>query len=207
MKKFLKTYETELVFSLSLIFVIFTILIMIESVKSKREVVIIDRENVELQIINRELQNEIFKYEKKMYILERKINEAEKINENQKQQLKSSTSNLEAKIIEVVKISKDTALLYLFNELENEQKNVIANYDNLLILKDSLILEKNNIIKSYVLATDKMTNEIERLHAEKNELLINEMTSKGKIKKRNKIIAIGGTIVAGGIATAILLNR
>ena len=77
----------------------------------------------------------------------------------------------------------------------------------MLILKDSLILEKNNIIKSYVLATDKMTNEIERLHAEKNELLINEMMSKGKIKKRNKIIVVGSAVVAAGITTAILINK
>jgi hypothetical protein len=52
-----------------------------------------------------------------------------------------------------------------------------------------------------------MSAEIERLHAEKNEMLINEMTYKDQIKKRNKIIIAGGAIVAAGITTAILINR
>ena len=52
-----------------------------------------------------------------------------------------------------------------------------------------------------------MSNEIEKLHAEKNEMLINEMMYKDKIKKRNRIIVAGGAIVAAGITTAILINR
>ncbi len=52
-----------------------------------------------------------------------------------------------------------------------------------------------------------MSNEIERLHAENNEMLINEMISRDKIKKRNKIIIAGGAIVAAGITTAILITR
>ena len=52
-----------------------------------------------------------------------------------------------------------------------------------------------------------MSNEIERLHAENNEMLINEMINRDKIKKRNKILIAGGAIVAAGITTAILINK
>ena len=52
-----------------------------------------------------------------------------------------------------------------------------------------------------------MSNEIERLHAKNNEMLINEMINRDKIKKRNKIIVVGGAIVTAGITTAILINR
>ena len=106
-----------------------------------------------------------------------------------------------------VEETEDTTLISLFDEVVANQESLISSLENTIKLKDSIILEKDKIIESYVFATEKMSNEIERLHAENNEMLINEMTYKDKIKKRNRIIIAGGAIVAAGITTAILINR
>jgi hypothetical protein len=129
------------------------------------------------------------------------------LNEKQAKDLAESMQNLEYEIVKTVEETEDTTLISLFDEVATNQENLINSLENTIKLKDSIISEKDKIIESYVFATDKMSNEIERLHAENNEMLINEMIRKDKIKKRNKIIIAGGAIVAAGITTAILINR
>jgi hypothetical protein len=207
MKKIMKLIDENRTLSVGIAIVFFIILfgILLHN-GQKGNVLILDQENPELAKISKVLEIEVLKYEKEVFILEAKINEAEKINKNQAKQLELSTDNLETEIIEVVKISKDTVLLSLFDKSKVDQENLIESYDVLLILKDSIILEQENVIKSYVFATNQMSNEIEILHAKNNEMLINEMMSKGKIKNRNKALIAGCAVVATVITTAILIK-
>ena len=129
----------------------------------------------------------------------------------QKKQLKNelteSLQELEYQVVRAAELTQDTSMIEALDKMIIQQDLLIENFATTIILKDSIIEQKDSIIKSYVLAVDGMTNEIERLHAENNELLINEKISKGKIKKRNRIIVVGGSIVAAGITTVILLNK
>lgn len=171
------------------------------------EPIVLYRENPELQKINSELKNQIFKSESKILILETKIETLEKTKNQQSWNLVNSTENLETEVVEVVKIVQDSTLIILLDRVKFEQKSLVKTYENIITLKDSVIFEKDNLVKSYVFATDKMSNEIEKLHAENNELIINNSKNKGKIKKRNRIIVVGSAIVVAGIATAILIKK
>ena len=173
----------------------------------KKNVLVIERENTTLRNINKTLTNEVAKSQDKILILEKKIESMEILNEKQAKDLAESMQNLEYEIVKTVEETEDTTLISLFDEVAANQESLINSLENTIKLKDSVISEKDKIIESYVFATEKMSNEIEKLHAEKNEMLINEMICKGKIKKRNKIIVAGGAIVVAGITTAILINR
>ena len=173
----------------------------------KKNVIVIERENSMLRHINKTLTDEVAKSQDKILILEKKIDSMEILNEKQAKDLAESMQNLEYEIVKTVEETEDTTLISLFDEVAANQESLISSLENTIKLKESIILEKDKIIESYVFATEKMSNEIERLHAEKNEMLINEMTYKDQIKKRNKIIIAGGAIVAAGITTAILINR
>jgi hypothetical protein len=173
----------------------------------KKNVIVIERENSMLRHINKSLTDEVAKSQDKILVLEKKIESMEILNEKQAEDLAESMQNLEYEIVKTVEETEDTTLISLFDEVAANQENLINSLENTIKLKDSIISEKDKIIESYVFATDKMSNEIERLHAENNEMLINEMIRKDKIKKRNKIIIAGGAIVAAGITTAILINK
>lgn len=173
----------------------------------KNEPLVLYKQNPELQDINKTLTFDVAKYQNKILILEEKIKDMETLNKQLTAKLSESTENLEYEIVKAVEETQDTSLIVLFDEMQKDQQNLIENYVKTIALKDSVILEKDNVIKSYVIATDKMSNEIGSLHAKNNEMLINEMMSKGKIKKRNRVIAVGSAIIVGGITTAILLNR
>ena len=172
----------------------------------RKNVIVIERENSKLQAINKTLTDEVAKSQDKILVLEKKIDSMEILNEKQAKDLAESMQNLEYEIVKMVEETEDTTLISLFDEVAANQENLISGLENTIKLKDSIISEKDKIIESYVFATEKMSNEIERLHAENNEMLINEMISRDKIKKRNKIIVAGGVIVAAGIAGIILLN-
>jgi len=173
----------------------------------KKNVLVIERENPKLQAINKALTFEVAKSQNKILILEEKIKGMEILNKKQAEKLSESMQNLEYEIVKTVEETKDTTLISLFDEVVINQESLINSLENTIKLKDSIITEKDKIIESYVFATEKMSNEIERLHAENNEMLINEMISRNKIKKRNRIIVAGGAIVVAGITTAILINR
>ena len=183
------------------------VVILLITCNHRKNVIVIERENSMLQRINKTLTNEVAKSQDKILILEEKIESMEILNEQQAKDLAESMQNLEYEIVKTVEETEDTTLISLFDEVAANQENLISSLENTIKLKDSIIAEKDKIIESYVFATEKMGNEIERLHAEKNEMLINEMTYKDQIKKRNKIIIAGGAIVAAGITTAILINR
>jgi hypothetical protein len=183
------------------------VILLITCNQGKKNVLVIERENSMLRHINKSLTGEVAKSQDKILILEEKIESMEILNEKQAKDLAESMQNLEYEIVKTVEETEDTTLISLFDEVAANQESLISGLENTIKLKDSIILEKNKIIESYVFATDKMSNEIERLHAENNEMLINEMIRKDKIKKRNKIIIAGGAIVAAGITTAILINR
>ena len=168
---------------------------------------VIERENSMLRNINKVLTDEVAESQDKILVLENKIESMEILNEKQAEDLAESMQNLEYEIVKTVEETEDTTLISLFDEVAANQEGLISSLENTIKLKDSIILEKDKIIESYVFATEKMSNEIERLHAENNEMLINEMIRKDQIKKRNKIIVAGGVIVAAGITTAILINR
>jgi hypothetical protein len=173
----------------------------------KKNVLVIERENSMLRNINKTLTDEVVKSQDKILILEEKIESMEILNKKQTKDLAESMQNLEYEIVKTVEETEDTTLISLFDEVAANQESLINSLENTIKLKDSVISEKDKIIESYVFATEKMSNEIERLHAENNEMLINEMISRDKIKKRNRIIVAGGAIVAAGITTAILINR
>jgi len=173
----------------------------------KKNVLVIERENTTLRNINKTLTNEVAKSQDKILILEKKIESMEILNEKQAKDLAESMQNLEYEIVKTVEETEDTTLISLFDEVAANQESLINSLENTIKLKDSVIAEKDKIIESYVFATEKMSNEIERLHAENNEMLINEIINRDKIKKRNRIIVAGGAIVAAGITTAILINR
>ena len=173
----------------------------------KKNVLVIERENTMLRNVNKVLTDEVAKSQDKILVLEEKIDSMEIMNEKQAKDLAESMQNLEYEIVKTVEETEDTTLISLFDEVAANQESLINSLENTIKLKDSIIVEKDKIIESYVFATDKMSNEIERLHAENNEMLINEMINRDKIKKRNKIIIAGGAIVAAGITTAILINK
>lgn len=183
------------------------VILLITCNQRKENVLVIERENAMLRNINKTLTDDVAKSQDKILILEKKIESMEILNEKQAKDLAESMQNLEYEIVKTVEETEDTTLISLFDEVASNQESLISGLENTIKLKDSIILEKDKIIESYVFATEKMSNEIERLHAEKNEMLINEMTYKDKIKKRNRIIIAGGAIVAAGITTAILINR
>jgi hypothetical protein len=183
------------------------VILLITCNQRKKNVIVIERENAMLRQINKTLTDEVAESQDKILILEKKVESMEILNEKQAKDLAESMQNLEYEIVKTVEETEDTTLISLFDEVAANQESLISSLENTIRLKDSIIVEKDKIIESYVFATDKMSNEIERLHAEKNEMLINEMTYKDKIKKRNKIIIAGGAIVAAGITTAILINR
>jgi hypothetical protein len=183
------------------------VVILLATCNHRKNVLVVERENTMLRNINKTLTNEVAKSQDKILILEEKIESMEILNEKQAKDLAESMQNLEYEIVKTVEETEDTTLISLFDEVAANQESLINSLENTIKLKDSIIAEKDKIIESYVFATDKMSAEIERLHAEKNEMLINEMTYKDQIKKRNKIIIAGGAIVAAGITTAILINR
>ena len=183
------------------------VVILLFTCNHRKNVIVIERENSMLRNINKTLTDEVAKSQDKIVILEKKIDSMEILNEKQAKDLAESMQNLEYEIVKTVEETEDTTLISLFDEVAANQESLISSLENTIKLKDSIILEKDKIIESYVFATEKMSNEIERLHAENNEMLINEMISRDKIKKRNKIIIAGGAIVAAGITTAILINK
>jgi len=202
--KFLKENGTAL--SLFAVVIIFAIIAGIAGRLTQDDPIVIYKENPELLKINSELQNQVFEHESKILILEAKIDNLEKTKTQQSWNLVNSTNNLESEVVEVVKIVQDSTLIFLLDDVKIEQKSLVKTYENIIVLKDSVIYEKDNLIQSYVFATDKLGNEIEKLHAENNELIINNSKNKGKIKKRNRIIVAGCLTVAAGIAGVILLN-
>ena len=183
------------------------VILLITCNHRKKNVLVIERENSTLRNINKTLTDEVGKSQNKILVLEKKINDMEILNKKQAEKLSESMQNLEYEIVKTVEETEDTTLISLFDEVVANQESLISSLENTIKLKDSIISEKDKIIESYVFATEKMSNEIERLHAENNEMLINEMTYKDKIKKRNRIIIAGGAIVAAGITTAILISR
>ena len=183
------------------------VILLVTCNQRKKNVLVIDRENSMLRNINKTLTDEVIKSQDKILVLEKKIDSMEILNEKQAKDLAESMQNLEYEIIKTVEETEDTTLISLFDEVAINQEGLINSLEKTIELKDSIISEKDNIIESYVLATEKMSNEIQILHAKNNEMLINEMISKNKIKKRNKIIVAGGAIVVAGITTAILINR
>jgi hypothetical protein len=183
------------------------VVILLITCNHRKNVIVIERENTTLRNINKTLTDEVSKSQDKILILEKKIESMEILNEKQAKDLAESMQNLEYEIVKTVEETEDTTLISLFDEVAANQENLISSLENTIKLKDSVILEKDKIIESYVFATEKMSNEIERLHAENNEMLINEIINRDKIKKRNRIIVAGGAIVAAGITTAILINR
>jgi len=183
------------------------VILLITCNHRKKNVLVIERENSMLRHINKTLTDEVAESQDKIVILEEKIESMEILNEKQAKDLAESMQNLEYEIVKTVEETEDTTLISLFDEVAANQESLISSLENTIKLKDSIISEKDKIIESYVFATDKMSNEIEKLHAEKNEMLINEMAYKDQIKKRNKIIIAGGVIVAAGITTAILISR
>ena len=191
---------------------IFTLIVVVVIIANtcgnleQSEPIVLYRENPELQKINSELKNQIFESESKILILETKIENLEKTKNQQSWNLVNSTENLETEIVEVVKIVQDSTLIFLLDRVKIEQKSLVKTYENIIELKDSVIFENENMIQSYIFATDKLSNEIESLHAKNNELLIIDSRNKGKIKKRNRIIVVGCSVVAAGIMGAILLN-
>ena len=183
------------------------VVILLITCNHRKNVIVIERENTTLRNINKTLTDEVSKSQDKILILEKKIESMEILNEKQAKDLAESMQNLEYEIVKTVEETEDTTLISLFDEVAANQESLISGLENTIKLKDSIISEKDKIIESYVFATEKMSNEIERLHAENNEMLINEMICKDKIKKRNRIIVAGGAIVAAGITTAILINK
>ena len=183
------------------------VILLVATCNHRKNVIVIERENSTLRNINKTLTDEVSKSQGKILILEKKIESMEILNEKQAKDLAESMQDLEYEIVKTVEETEDTTLISLFDKVAANQEKLINSLENTIKLKDSVIAEKDKIIESYVYATEKMSNEIERLHAENNEMLINEMISRDKIKKRNRIIVAGGAIVVAGITTAILINR
>jgi hypothetical protein len=208
MKKFIDFIKTDygVIFIIYAVIIFLVLFVKIGDAFYKNETLVIYKQNPELQKINEDLKNQVFESESKILVLETKIEALEKTKKQQSWNLSNSTQNLENEVVEVVKIVQDSTLIFLLDRVKIEQKNLVKTYENIIELKDSVIFEKDNMIKSYVFATDKMSNEIESLHAKNSELLINDSRNKSKIKKRNRIILVGGSIVAAGIAGVVLLN-
>ena len=209
MKKFMEFLKTDTGIMLSVFTVIVIAMIAAWTCdrSAQNEPIVIYKQNPELQKINDELKTKVCESESKILVLQTKIETLEKTKKQNSWNLANSTNNLETEIKEVVEIVQDSTLIILLDRVKLEQKKLVKTYENIIELKDSVILEKDGIIQSYVLATDKMSDEIELLHAKNNELLINDSRNKSKIKNRNKIIIVGGSIVTAGIAGAVLLSR
>lgn len=209
MKKFIDFIKTDygVIFIIYAVIIFLVLFVKIGDAFYKNETLVIYKQNPELQKINEDLKNQVFESESKILVLETKIEALEKTKKQQSWNLSNSTQNLENEVVEVVEVIQDSTLIFLLDRVKIEQKSLIKTYENIIELKDSVITEKDNMIQSYVFATDKMSNEIEVLHAKNNELLINDSRNKSKIKKRNRIIIIGGSIVAAGIAGVVLLSR
>lgn len=186
--------------------IILLVILAIWDSAGKNEPLIIYKQNPELLEINENLKNQVSESESKIIVLQSKIETLEKTKKQQSWNLSNSTENLESEVVEVVKIVQDSTLIFLLDRVKIEQKSLVKTYENIIVLKDSVIFENENMIQSYVFATDKLSNEIESLHAKNNELLINESRNKDKIKKRNRIIVVGCSVVAAGIAGVVLLN-
>ena len=163
------------------------VILLVTCNQRKKNVLVVERENTTLRNINKTLTDEVTKSQDKILVLEKKIESMENLNEKQAKDLAESMQNLEYEIVKTVEETEDTVLISLFDEVATNQESLISGLENTIKLKDSIISEKDKIIESYVFATEKMSNEIERLHAENNEMLINEMISRDKIKKRNRI--------------------
>ena len=209
MKKFIDFIKTE-AGAIILIYVAIVFLVIFVKIGDafyKSESLVIYKQNPELQKINEELKTKVFESESKILVLQSKIETLEKTKKQNSWNLANSTDKLETEIKEVVEIVQDSTLIILLDRVKLEQKNLVKTYENIIELKDSVILEKDGIIQSYVLATDKMSDEIELLHAKNNELIINDSRNKSKIKNRNKIIIVVGSLVAAGIAGVVLLSR
>lgn len=204
--EFLKT-DTGIMLSVFTIIVVTMIFAWTCDRSAQNEPIVIYKQNPELQKINEELKTKVSESESKILVLQSKIENLEKTKKQNSWNLANSTNNLETEIVEVVKIVQDSTLIILLDRVKLEQKNLVKTYENIIELKDSVIFEKDNLIQSYVFATDKLSNEIEVLHAKNNELIINDSRNKSKIKNRNKIIIVGGSIVTAGIAGAVLLSR
>jgi uncharacterized membrane protein YdfJ with MMPL/SSD domain len=204
-KLFIRSYAAVIILTAFIVFMLFLAFNLDALVKN--EPLVLYKQNPELSKINEDLKNQVFEREAKILVLETKIETLEKTKKQQSWNLANSTNNLETEVIEVVKIVQDSTLIILLDRVKLEQKSLVKTYENIIELKDSVIFETDKMVQSYVIATDKMSNEIESLHAKNNELLINESRNKGKIKKRNRIIIIGGSIVAAGIGGLILLSK
>ena len=209
MKKFVEFLKTDTGIMLSIFTVIVIAMIVAWTcdISEQNEPIIIYKQNPELQKINDELKTKVCESESKILVLQTKIETLEKTKTQNSWNLANSTDKLETEIVEVVEIVQDSTLIILLDRVKLEQKNLVKTYENIIELKDSVIFEKDNLIQSYVFATDKLSNEIEVLHAKNNELLINDSRNKSKIKNRNRIIVVGSTIVAAGIAGVVLLSR
>ena len=209
MKKFIDFIKTE-AGAIILIYVAIVFLVIFVKIGDafyKSESLVIYKQNPELLRINEELKTKVFESESKILVLQSKIETLEKTKKQNSWNLANSTDKLETEIKEVVEIVQDSTLIILLDRVKLEQKKLVKTYENIIELKDSVILEKDNMIQSYVFATDKLSNEIEVLHAKNNELIINESRNRSKIKNRNRIIVVGSTIVAAGIAGVILIGR
>ena len=208
MKKIKEFFKSDAnILAIAGIVIMLVILVITVNIFDKKEPVVIYKQSPELLKIKDELKNQVFESESKILVLETKIESLEKLKVQNSQDLTNSTIDLEKEVVEVVKIVQDSALIVLLDDVKIEQQNLVNTYENIIELKDSVILEQNEMIRSYVIATDKLSNEIEILHAKNNELIINNSRNKSKIKKRNRIIAIGGTVIIAGITGAILLRQ
>ena len=207
--KTIKQFFSKHISTLCLLAIITCIIIvaLLANNCDKPEPVIVYQQNPELLKINEELQSQIFERESKILVLQTKIENLEKTKKQQSWNLSNSTQNLESEIIEVVEVVRDSTLIFLLDRVKIEQKNLIKTYENIVELKNKKKIQNDRMIQSYVIATDKLSDEIEILHAKNNELLINDSRNKSKIKKRNRIIVVGGSIVAAGIAGVILLTK
>ena len=207
MKKIIELLTQKEIAYIIAVFALIVILVVIANTCDKSDPLVIYQQNPELLKINNELQSQIFERESKILVLQTKIETLEKSKKQQTWNLSNATNQLETEVIKVVEIVQDSTLIILLDRVKLEQKKLVKTYENIIDLKDSVILEKDGMIQSYVIATDKLSNEIEILHAKNNELTINESRSKMKIRNRNKIIIVGSSIVAAGIAGVILLSR
>jgi hypothetical protein len=174
---------------------------------NKNDVQIIYKENPKLIEINSKLESEVQKLQSEICDHKKNIEKLTETKEQQKKQLNKLTQKLESEIVENIEKTQDSTLILYIYEVRANQNDLINTYETIFEEKDSIIQKQEKVIQSYVIANEKLSNEIEKLHAEKNELLINEMAYKDQIKKRNKIITAGCAIVAAGITTAILINR
>ena len=122
------------------ILAIFTLIVVVVIIANtcgnleQSEPLVLYRENPELQKINSELKNQISESESKILILETKIENLEKTKNQQSWNLVNSTENLEAEVVEVVKIVQDSTLIILLDRVKIEQKSLVKTYENIITL-------------------------------------------------------------------------